>query len=444
MKKILFISYEFPPLKVGGVYRPLGFIKYLKEFGYEPIILTLDLESIIHASNRPDLDYALGKEIIEQHKIIRIPSKLKATSSSKTINFMNIYFNPTGREASGWKENFNKYASDIIHREKPVLIFVTAPPFSVISLANELAKKHDLPLVVDLRDAWSNWVVGPYASYFHYLRVFWAERKILRVADKIVVTSKQTIADFKNLHSVIANSKYHYIPNGYDGELNTWVNELGVKKEIVIGYVGSFYYSPSARKNLLTSWYKKRGHNILQYTPNIQDWLYRSPFYFFKAISQLFILHPDLKDKLKVKFAGSKPKWLDEMVKEFALENTVEFLGVLPHTESIAFQRNTDLLLITSSKVIDGLDYSIAGKTYEYFQNQKPILAFVCEGAQKEILEESGMAIICDPDNIEKSAQTLFNALAGKVKLNPNITFLNALNKRKLTQELVEVFEECL
>lgn len=444
MKKILFISYEFLPIKSGGVYRPLGFIKYLKEFNYEPIILTLDLTSLKKTNLIFNIDESLGADIISQNKILHIPTSLYDKKSSRVIDFLNIYFNPIGREAIGWKNNFNKYANEIIQKEKPELIFVTAPPFSVLLLAKELSKKHELPLVVDFRDAWSNWVVGPYASYFHYLNVFLAERKILKSANKIVVTSKQTIADFCKLHLAVSNSKFYYIPNGYDGELNTWVNELVDKKEIVIGYVGSFYYSPNARESLLTPWYKKRGHKILQYTPSQQDWLYRSPFYFFKTLSQLFILHPVLKDKVKVKFAGRKPEWLQNMVKEFNLEKIVEFLGVLPHAESIKFQRKVDMVLITSSKVIDGLDYSIAGKTYEYFQNQKPILAFVCEGAQKEILEESGMAIICDPDNIEKSSEILFNALAGKVKLNPNISFLNGLNKRKLTGKLVEVFDECL
>ena len=62
------------------------------------------------------------------------------------------------------------------------------------------------------------------------------------------------------------------------------------------------------------------------------------------------------------------------------------------------FQKKCDILLGTSHKVIDGKVYCIAGKTYEYIYMQKPVLAFVKEGAQKQIFEESGLGIICDSD----------------------------------------------
>lgn len=444
MKKVLFIAYEFPPLKVGGVYRPLAFVKYLKDFGYEPIVITADTQSLVEAGAKPDLDETLGSEILAQHKIVKVPTELKFNKSGSFANFRDIYLNPVGREGKAWRRNFIKYADEQIKKEKPEVIFVTAPPFNVIRLADEIASRHKLPLVIDMRDAWSNWVTGAYGSYLHYLRVFFEERKVLESADKIVVTSLQTIHDFQKFHPRIEKSKFKYIPNGFDGDLKPWRNTLGSKQNITIGYVGSFYYSPESRKAMLTPWYRKKGHRMLQYTPGIQDWLYRSPHYFFKALAAMFTLYPDLRDRITVRFAGKKPEWMDEMIQHFGLESNVEFAGVLSHTESMEFQRQCDMLLLTSAKVVGGNDYSIAGKTFEYFQNQVPVLGFVCEGAQKEILRNSGMAILCDPDDTNGSAEIIRNAILGNLSITPNTEFIEMHTRRELTKSLAGIFDSLI
>ncbi len=172
------------------------------------------------------------------------------------------------------------------------------------------------------------------------------------------------------------------------------------KEEFVIGYVGSFYYSPEARQQMLQPWWRKRGHRILQYIPHKQDWLYRSPYFFFKAIQQLNISDPGLGKKMKIRFAGKIHEWLKDMIASFGLENQVDLMGVVSHTESLSLQESCDALLITSAKQIGGRDYSIAGKTFEYLQMQKPVIAFVSDGAQKRFTEkEEAQLLICDPDN---------------------------------------------
>lgn len=444
MKKVLFIAYEFPPLKVGGIYRPLGFLKYLKEFGYEPIIITLSKEAK-KKYNPNNFEENLGQEILNEHVIVEIDSNLKhSNKKNKLQNFIDIYFHPNAIEAREWKYEFQKKISSIINEYKPALVFVTAPPFSIVDLAIQTSKQFKLPLVIDLRDAWSNWFTHPYASYFHYLYKRKTEATALKNADAVIATSKQTIEDFIKLNPTISKNKFHYIPNGFNGNLQTWENNLGKSAEIKIGYVGSFYYSPESRSAFFTPWYKKKFHRKLQYVPNMQDWMYRSPYFFFKTLYQFFKLYPQLKNKIKVEFAGEKPDWLIQMINEFDLQQNVTLLGYINHQQSLSFQRECDLLLITSAKVINGKDYSIAGKTFEYFQNQKPILAFVCDGAQKEILEESGMAIICNPDDMENSVEVLKNTFEGKINLQPNIDFIKKHFRKELTKKLSLVFDSVI
>lgn len=444
MKRVLFIAYEFPPLKLGGVYRPLGFVNFLKELGYEPIIITL-AKSAMYRYNPNHVEDTLGLEIRENNIIVEVDSELKhSNEKSRVKSFIDTFLSPNGIEAKYWRNNFNEVISKCIAEYKPQILFVTAPPFSIVELAVEASKKYKLPLVTDLRDAWSNWFTAPYPTYLHYWYKQRKENSALQNSTIVTVTSKQTINDFILLNPSVDRNKYRYLPNGYNGELQQWINDLGKKEVIKIGYVGSFYFSPSSRNNLMMPRHQKKLHKRLQYVPNLQDWLYRTPFFFFKTLQELFRLNPEFKNKIKVEFAGEKADWLLEMIEEFGLQQNVKLLGYISHQQSLSFQRECDLLLITSAKVIGGKDYSIAGKTFEYFQNQKPILAFVCEGAQKEILEESGMAIICNPDEIENSAAILAKAISGNVQLKPNIEFIQKHSRKELTKSLVQIFDSIL
>ena len=75
--------------------------------------------------------------------------------------------------------------------------------------------------------------------------------------------------------------------------------------------------------------------------------------------------------------ACAAAEWIDAQVTQFGLTELVEFVGHLEHPSVIRFQRECDALLVTSSKVIGGQDYSIAGKTFEYLSFRKPLLGFV-------------------------------------------------------------------
>ena len=147
---------------------------------------------------------------------------------------------------------------------------------------------------------------------------------------------------------------------------------------------------------------------------------------------------------MQIKFAGKKEEWLEKMIKDFNLEDNVHLIGNLSHTDSLQFQQSCDALLITSSKLIGGSDYSIAGKTFEYFKLKKPIISFVCDGAQKDILEKSGLALICDPDNVEESANNIKNLFEHKIHFDPNDDFLQGLSRKTLTNHLAEIIEEVI
>ena len=443
MIDILFIAFEFPPVLRGGVYRSIAFVEHLPKYGINPIVITLDPASFKQTFDNYGYDEKLGREVIDRSTIVPVPAS-PAVIQSGFEQFVTIYFSILGNEVRYWKDNFYEAVDKAVEKYQPKAIFATVPPFSVLELAAEAARKHQLPLVLDFRDAFSQWRGVPYGSILHYRKTVQVEKKYLNAAAAVVATSLQTIDDFKTLHRQVAAEKFHYIPNGYSGHLKAWREIEADKETYTIGYVGGFYYNPGEREQMLKPWWRKRGHRMLQYIPRKQDWMYRSPYFFFTALQELNALDPVLGKRIRVRFAGKKPGWLAEMIRALGLGEQVELIGELSHQESLAFQENCDALLITSAKQFGGRDYSIAGKTFEYLQMQRPVIAFVCEGAQKDLLASAGTALICDPDDRVGSAARLRELFGGKISFGPNYEFLKQLTREALTQQLAGVIKNAI
>ncbi|MDP4131068.1 MAG: glycosyltransferase [Bacteroidota bacterium] len=422
------------------MFRSLAFVKYLTRYGINPVVITLDPSSFADMYDGFVTDETLGRELMEKTSIVPVPSE-KSRRRTRVGEFVSIYFSILGNEVNNWKGNYFRALPDLIDKYRPEAIFATVPPFSILPLVLETANRYKLPLILDFRDAWSQWRVLPYGTRIHYWLTLGLERKYLSKADAVVATSQQTIEDFKQLHPGIPKSRFHYIPNGYDGALEKWEPVNADKQQITIGYVGSFYFSPAAREQMLKPWWKKRGHRMLQYIPRQQDWLYRSPYFFFKALQWLKKLDPVTAARVQVKFVGKSSQWLEEMISESGLQDQVHLCGVKPHDEALAFEKECDILLITSAKRIGGNDYSIAGKTFEYIQAQKPVLAFVSAGAQKELLEKTGIALICDPDQGEDSAKKMIRLLNAEMKLEPDTGFIKSLSRELLTGSLSDIIK---
>jgi glycosyltransferase involved in cell wall biosynthesis len=441
MINILFFAFEFPPLNRGGVHRSLAFVKYLPQFGINPVVITLDPSSYADTFDTYSLDETLGEEVRNKATVVHIAAE-KPETQSRLGEFVSIYFSILGNEVKHWKKGYFRTIPEIIDKYKPGAVFATVPPFSILPLVQKTATRYNLPLLLDFRDAWSQWRTLPFGTRIHYWANLALEKKYLAGADAIIATSEQTIGDFKRLHRGIHSSKFHYLPNGYDGELEKWQAVDIHKSKIVIGYVGSFYYSPEARKQMLMPWWRKRGHRILQYIPQKQDWLYRSPYFFFGALQQMKKTEPLLAARIHVKFVGKKNQWLEDMISAFDLQEQVELCGIKSHGDALTFQKNCDMLLITSAKRIGGKDYSVAGKTYEYIQAQKPILAFVSHGAQKELLEKTGMALICDPDQEKESAQKMIGLLKGEITIEPQHDYIKTLSRYNLAGSLAGILSK--
>lgn len=442
--RVLFLLMEFAPVNTTGNFRSLKFIKYLSQFGIQPIIVTFREEEgakYLHSH----IDPALLNDLPQDAIVYRIHcDELKLPFRGKLGEFVSIFFSIKDSLAGRWRPYLLKEIDGIISKHQPTLLYTSLPPFSSGMLAVEVSKKFNLPLIVDMRDLWAMFGSSPLPTYFHYKLMVSEERKIFEHATAILGVTPQLIDTIKTTHPSVDQKKFHLIPNGFDRELGQpeSFHFDASKEKIVIGYVGAFYFVPRQRDNVFKPWWRKPAHQMLEYNPVKQDWLYRSPYFFFKALHALFQKHPQLKNKVQIEFVGKKLAWLDEMLSELDLKSICVMHGFVDHKKSLALQKNFDLFLATSEKVIGGEHYCMPSKVFDYVGQKKPILGFVTEGIQKEFLERSGLAVICNPDDTQASAEKLYKLFTEGRTFTPNNEYLGQFNRLELAKKLAAVIND--
>ncbi len=440
---VLFVAFEFPPLGGGGVQRSLKFVSYLPQFGIRPVVVTVPAEQYPRLMPHHPIDGQLLRNLPDEVIVERIPCEEHVRPSSAIAHWAEMYFSISEIFKETWRSSLEQALPRLIEQYKPVAVVVTVPPFAMGTLWRKLLQRYSIPLIMDFRDAWSQWCVAVHGSRWHYIAKLKEERKVLQAATHVICTSDQIRKDLLQVHPKISPEKIDVITNGYDRLLKPVAQSSKQGDDpFVIGYVGHFYYTPSSRAAIFKPWWKKPIHRWLNYTPRKEDWLYRSPYFFFQAVRRLFDEHPALEKRLKIRFAGTTPDWLLEQIRSFGLEHICEHQGMLSHDEVIRFQEQCDALLVTSSKVIGGNDYSIAGKTFEYFTIGKPILAFVCAGAQRDLLQATRNAVICDPDEPTASAKQLLSLVQGKTIIQPDYAYMEQFHRKALTAKLAAIIQK--
>lgn len=439
---ILFIAMEFVPLNLGGVFRPLRFVNGLAKNGIKPVVLTFaDDDNLRKVHHR--FDHELLLKLDKNIKTYSVPlGDMDKFKRSRLRQFRHTFFNISDNFYKAWRENIFKVLPEIIEQHKPKAVFVTCPPFSAAELGSHISKKFDLPLILDMRDAWSKiWV--PVGSYFHYLIKKNVERRVFDRATAIITVTPRLKSVFQETHPRLNANKFKLIYNGFDFELPQKIGiasrSIDCKGSIDIGYIGAFYYSPEAQERMLLPWWKKRGHRMLQYSPVKEDWLYRSPYFFFKALNILFRRRPEWKAKIKFHHIGDTPEWLSAMAADFDLTDNLVLHGFQTLEKALILQQTFDLLLATSEKVIGNEHFCLPSKLFTYLKSGKPVLGFVTRGIQYDFLKNSGAAIINDPDHIDGWANALENIVAGGYQAELNIPYLRQFANSVAIDELINL-----
>lgn len=442
MKKVLFIATEFPPLATAGVHRSLKFIKFLTQYDVDPIVVTLTEESSIDIFG-DIVDRFLLTDIPQSTAIHRIPCKsIKPYYKNRVKRFITIYFNTNDIISKVWKKQFNKYVHNLIETEKPSIIYVTLPPFSIGNLATKIALKHKIPLIIDMRDGWLTWRTAPFGSYLHYLLTKRKERFIFNNANAIIGTTKELIEIFKKDHPKIEKNKFHWIPNGYDTELefeSVSLKKYDENKKLRIGYIGSFYYSPKGREEIFKPWWKKKGHKIFQYIAEKEDWLYRSPYFFLKTIKGITNKHSHLARYIELHFVGAKPEWMSEMLDKIDLNVNIVFHGWQKQEICQNLLSSFDAVFVTAAKRENGEDWPMPSKIFDYISANKFILSMAPPSATRNFIEKTKAGVNFNPSNLENAIHELSELILNGATLKLDKTELSHYSRLNTAKKLSKV-----
>lgn len=383
MHKVLVVAYYFPPMGLSGVQRTLKFVKYLKNYNWEPTVITTnEVGYFAH-------DKSLQRELDETGvRVIRIGGKepnsilsrfgtLKLPRESVRRLLNNIsqtFFIPDNKIS--WAKNALKSVKELISKEHFDIIFVTGPPFSLFYEFSKFKKHCNIPFFFDYRDIWYGSYFAFYPTPFHKILHKKMEYKSLKAADRISVTNRVVKERLIKTYNFLTYNDIVIIPHGFDHEdLEKIPAQPKAKNRMSLLYSGIFM-------------------------------VYNTPEFFLKAFKLLTLERPDISKNIELHFVGFLRKENQKIIRKLKLQEFVFDHGYVNHDEAISRLKSADVLwmMVGKRKNIEAI---LPGKLYEYIGTKKPVLGCVPEGAAKIALSEYPASFICEPDNVNQIKDTI-------------------------------------
>lgn len=218
MKKVLVVAYQFPPKAGPGVHRSLNFVKHLREFGYEPIVITTDEPTNMLESNLSD--NALLNNLPEGIKIYRISNEKNVRLYLRLLKKRLFYpvwffFYPWMFDWSvRWALRSVKDIEKIARENDASIIYTSSSPFSAWLVGYKIKKRLNIKWVADIRDPFTDGYMWRFPSVLHWMAIRIFEKKILNKADKVIVNTPEVVKLYTESKRIDKN-KVTYITNGY-------------------------------------------------------------------------------------------------------------------------------------------------------------------------------------------------------------------------------------
>ena len=419
-KKLLIITYYWPPSGGPGVQRWLKFVKYLPDFNVQPIVYVPENPTY------PIIDNGLQSEvsdnaIILKNKIVEpyglasffgknktkkissgiIPNQKKQSFLEKTLLWVrgNLFI-PDARFL--WVKPSVTYLKKYIQENDIDTIITSGPPHSLHLIGLQLKKELTIKWLADFRDPWTTigyhkaLKLSSYAEKKHKA----LEKEVLNSADTIIVTSKTTKTEFQ----VITTRPIEVITNGYDIE---HVEKQPLDNKFSLAHIGSFLSE-------------------------------RNPKILWQALQELVTENETFKNDFQLKLIGATSQEVLDTISEFELTNYVLNLGYVSHQEAVEHQRKSQVLLLIEINS-DETKSIIPGKLFEYMISERPIIAIGPEGSDfDEIITSTNTGVFFTYDKKEELKAVLLNyyELYQKNNLKVNAVGLQQYSRKNLTEQL--------
>jgi len=393
MKKVLFITYYWPPSGKASLQWPLKIIKHLPEFGWQPIVLTVEDDTF------SDKDETFLKQVSEDLKVIKTKafepfnlykkftgkekeSKLVASETISTKNKglahrlsiwirMNLFI-PDAR--IGWYFPAVKEGANLISHEKIDAIVSVGPPHTAHLIGKKLSVKYNLPHLPVFIDPWVD-----IAYYKNFKRSSIAlkidnhlEKSVLQNAARTVFVTETMKKDYQKKFSFLKD-KAHVLYWGYsEDDFKDIELKENAGSEKVLAHAGNLFS-------------------------------YQNPVKLWGQIKKEI----DIGNSIKIKFIGTVDEEIVKSISLAGLDPFTDYLGFLPYKKMLTEICNADFLLVCATE-----PRHVPGKLFEYMRTGKPIIAYGDNNKEvNRILEESNAGMMFEYDEDGKKFFTNYSNL---------------------------------
>ena len=421
-KKVLIITYYWPPAGGSGVQRWLKFSKYLRDFEIEPVIYTIDNPSypILDKSSESEIpkDLEILKQaIFEPYSMLSFFGRNNKKESAgflnpnptflgKIVQYIRAnYFIPDARKF--WIEPSVNFLSNYLENNHIDAIITTGPPHSMHLIGLELKKKLGIKWISDFRDPWTE------IDYFQQLPLTKKatkkhqdlEQEVLRKSDMVVVVGETMKEKFLQ-HT----KRIEVLTNGFDSNENSLTQELDQKFSIThVGLMNSD----------------------------------RNPTILWEVLNEISNTNLNFKNDLRIKLIGKLDDAVIQDLKVFD-HNTIETIPYLDHKDVSKYQASSQVLLLSINEVPSAKGI-ITGKIFEYLQAKRPILAIGPEdGDAAMILKNTNAGTIIGFKNKTVLKATILNLYKD---YKEGVLFVKSINieqyhRKNITSQLAEVIKK--
>lgn len=362
-KKVLIITYYWPPSGGPGVQRWLKLSNYLLENNVKPIIYTPSNPKY------PSVDESLLKDINPEIEVIKKPifepfgnlfSKIRKKGIPKKkdqsifdkflIYLRGNLFIPDSRIF--WVNSSVGFLSKYILENKIESIITTGPPHSLHLIGLKLKSILNITWYADFRDPWTkiNYHKKLKLSLRSKKKHLQLENKVLSLCDRIIVTSNKLLKDYNE----ITETPISLITNGFDYQKL----QLELDEKFSITHIG----------RLLPE---------------------RNPKILWNALKELCTINKNFKNNLKINFIGNVSENLRKEIKTNNLENSVVYHNYIKYNDTIPYLIKSQILLLIESDDKES-SYAIPAKIFEYINSGRPIIAIGPKDSEiKQIIDET-------------------------------------------------------
>jgi len=452
MKKILLISYHFPPSTAVGGLRLAHFAKYLPHFGWDAYVLTIEdrylkrrdddrrkdlgpitiyktrlaptvndaylklkslyysvlnrrrvsVEELTSSFARPCFTYSEPQETVRPYSSETVSQKIKRY----VVSFLSM---PDAER--NWIIPAVLRAVREIKRENIDCILTSSPPHSVHLIGYLVKSMTGVRWVADFRDPWMT--TGPkrlYSTCALSKKIEqWMEKKVLHGADMVVTTTEMLCDAFKKSNDRSSTDKFWCLTNGFDMEYFARFDHLQKYDLFTLTYAGGLYYG-------------------------------RTPEPIFKAVKALVAEGRLDVHRIKIKLIGEcafvNGQPMSRLVSSYGLDPVVEVSGPVPYAEAIRIIAQSHVALLFAPDQ----PFQIPAKVFDYMGAKTAILALSKEGATADLIRSTNTGAVFAPSNEVGIKEYIYQASKNEnaSKRYGSSSAVDNYDRKKIIQELAQ------